>query len=102
MPNYSFVCKGCDHKFEIFLPIKDRENPTKEKCPSCKKKKIVRDWEDYANGNGGVAVDMTLSPSKVCGSAWKEVVDRIKTSGHVPKRYHEKLDRSSDFRNGSA
>jgi hypothetical protein len=42
-----------------------------------------------------------MSPAKVNGSAWKEVIDRIKTSGQVPKRFHERLDRSSDFRNGS-
>lgn len=100
MPNYAYVCEKCNHKFEATLLIKDRENPTKEPCPSCKKKKIIRDWSDYATGNGGIMMDTTLSPSKVCGSAWKEVCDRIKTSGQVPKRFHEKLDRSSDFRNG--
>lgn len=100
MPNYAYVCETCDHKFESTLAIKDRDNPIKEPCPCCKKKKIIRDWGDYATGNGGILMDATMSPSKVCGSAWKEVCDRIKTSGQVPKRFHEKLDRSSDFRNG--
>jgi putative FmdB family regulatory protein len=99
MPNYVFKCEKCDHKFELTLLIKDREIPLKKPCPKCKKKKIIRDWGDYASGNGGIMIDSTLSPAKVCGSAWKEVCDRIKNSGQVPKRYHEKLDRSSDFRN---
>jgi putative FmdB family regulatory protein len=100
MPNYAYVCEKCDHKFESSLLIKDRDNPTKEPCPKCKKKKVIRDWSDYGTGNGGIMMDATLSPAKVNGSAWKEVIDRIKTSGQVPKRFHEKLDRSSDFRNG--
>jgi hypothetical protein len=35
---------------------------------------------------------MALTPTKVCGSAWNEVVDRIKNNGMVPKRYHDRLD----------
>jgi len=35
-----------------------------------------------------------LTPSKVNGSEWKEVIDKIKGSGQVPKRFHERLDNS--------
>jgi putative FmdB family regulatory protein len=91
MPNYSFNCEACDHKFELFLKMSECENPLKEKCPKCKKKKVVRDWADQTNS---IAIDTTLTPSKVNGSAWKEVIDKIKNSGHVPKRYHDKLENS--------
>jgi putative FmdB family regulatory protein len=89
MPNYSFECEGCSHKFEVFLKMSENDNPTKEKCPSCGKKKVKKDWSDQRNAIG---MDMTLTPTKVNGSAWKDVVDRIKGSGHVPKRYHDRLD----------
>jgi putative FmdB family regulatory protein len=89
MPNYSFKCDGCDHKFEIFLKMSESDKPLKEKCPNCKKKKIKKNW---AEQNNIIGFDTTLTPSKVTGSAWKEVVDKIKNSGQVPKRYHERLD----------
>jgi putative FmdB family regulatory protein len=91
MPNYAFKCDGCDHKFETFLKMSESDNPLKEKCPSCGKKKIVKDWSDQKNS---IAMDVTLTPGKVNGSAWKEVIDKIKNSGHVPKRYHDRLDQS--------
>lgn len=91
MPNYSFVCESCDHKFEVFLKMSECNDPLKEKCPSCKKKKIVKDWSKQKNS---IAMDTTLTPSKVNGSAWNDVIDKIKGSGQVPKRFHEKLDNS--------
>ena len=78
--------------------MKDHDKPMKKPCPKCKKKKIEKNWSLQANA---VAVDATMSPTKVMGGAWKEVMDRIKTNGQVPKRFHERLDRSTDFRNGS-
>lgn len=91
MPNYSFCCNGCDHKFELFLKMSECDKPIKEKCPNCGKKKVKKDWGEQKNS---IAMDTTLTPTKVNGSAWNEVIHRIKTSGHVPKRYHEKLDNS--------
>jgi putative FmdB family regulatory protein len=91
MPNYSFKCDGCDHKFETFLKMSESDTPLKEKCPSCGKKKVKKDWSDQRNSIG---MDMTLTPAKVNGSAWKEVIDRIKNSGNVPKRFHDRLDNS--------
>jgi putative FmdB family regulatory protein len=89
MPNYSFKCESCDHKFDLFLKMSESDNPTKEKCPECNKKKIVKDWSEQRNSIG---YDMTLTPEKVHGSAWKDVVDKIKNSGSVPKRYHDRLE----------
>jgi putative FmdB family regulatory protein len=91
MPNYSFKCDGCDHKFETFLKMSESDIPLKQKCPSCGKKKVKKDWSDQRNSIG---MDMTLTPAKVNGSAWKEVIDRIKNSGNVPKRFHDRLDNS--------
>jgi hypothetical protein len=45
-------------------------------------------------------MDATLTPSKVVGSQFKEVIDKIKTSGQVPKRFHEKLDNSANLNAG--
>lgn len=97
MPNYSYICLNCDHTFEETLMMKDHDLPMKKPCPKCKKKKIEKNWSVQ---NNAVQMDTTLTPEKVTGGAWKEVIDKIKTSGQVPKRFHEKLDRSSDLRQG--
>ena len=97
MPNYAFKCEKCDHTFDEMLAYKDREEPTKKPCPSCKKKKIVRDWQA---SSPSLAMDTTLTPSKVVGSQFKEVIDKIKSSGQVPKRFHEKLDNSARMNAG--
>ena len=39
MPTYDYVCKNCDHKWELFQSMKD--NPIR-KCPSCSKLKAKR------------------------------------------------------------
>jgi len=91
MPNYAFKCESCDHRFETFLKMSESDNPLKEPCPECKKKKVVKDWGEQKNSIG---CDMTLNPTKVHGSAWKEVIDKIKGSGSVPKRYHDRLENS--------
>jgi len=95
MPNYSFKCDGCKHCFELFLKMSENDNPLKEKCPKCKKKKVRRDWDEQKNS---IAMDTTLSPTKVNGGAWKEVMDRVKSN--VPKRFHDKLDYSSTLKGG--
>ena len=39
MPTYDYVCKNCDHQWELFQSMKD--NPVR-KCPSCGKLKAKR------------------------------------------------------------
>jgi putative FmdB family regulatory protein len=95
MPNYSFKCEGCKHSFELFLKMSESDQPLKEKCPNCKKKKVIKDWSQQSNS---IAMDTTLTPTKVNGGAWKEVMDKLKAN--VPKRYHDKLDYSSKLNGG--
>ena len=95
MPNYSFKCESCDHSFETFLKIAERDNPIKEPCPSCKKKKITKNWSDQSNS---IAIDTTLTPTKVCGGAWNEVMDRVKKATPMHKR--EQVEQSRSFNAG--
>lgn len=99
MPNYSYICTSCDYIFEETHRMADHDVPMKKPCPKCNKKKVEKNWSVQ---NNAVQIDTTLSPAKVNGSAWKEVIDKIKSSGQVPKRFHERLDRSTDFKNGRA
>jgi len=101
MPGYDFICEKCDHNFEIFLPISDREKPLKEKCPSCGKTKcIVRNFAPR-DSNGkvavpGMSVDATLSPDKATHGHWSEWVRKVKKG--LPERYHGNLDRATEMR----
>lgn len=97
MPNYAFKCENCKHSFDENLFVNDRDKPTKKPCPKCKKKKILRDWGSETQSLG---MDTTLNPTKVVGSQFKEVIDKIKSNGQVPKRFHEKLDNSAKMNAG--
>ena len=39
MPTYDYVCRACDHAFELFQSMKDSP---KKKCPACGKLKLER------------------------------------------------------------
>jgi len=39
MPTYDYVCRGCEHAFELFQSMTE---PVKRKCPSCGKAKLER------------------------------------------------------------
>lgn len=88
MPNYDYGCKACNKVWEEFHSISNRDMPTEEPCPHCKKSgKVVREWLQAPTGG----VDATLGP----GKDFKDMVKKIKASGQVPKRFHENLDRAA-------
>ena len=39
MPTYDYVCRNCDHEFELFQSM---SAPVKRKCPECGKLKLER------------------------------------------------------------
>jgi hypothetical protein len=91
MPNYGFVCDKCDHSFDRLLSIADREQPLKEKCPSCGKKKGVR--RQYDSYSQTVSSDATLTPNKATGGKWNELMGRMKKG--LSKRHHKNLDQAT-------
>ena len=91
MPNYAFKCENCDHCFDEMLNLSDRDIPLKKPCPQCNKKKVFRNW---GASKPILMADATLTPTTATGSQFKDVIDRIKSNGQVPKRFHEKLDNS--------
>ena len=95
MPIYSFVCEGCDHKFDESLPMSENDKPIKCPCPNCKKKKVVKDWAEYKTS---IACDVTLTPTKIHGSAWNKVMAKVKKS--APRHMHDKLENSRTMNGG--
>jgi len=39
MPTYDYICRACEHQFELFQSMND---PVKRKCPKCGKPKLER------------------------------------------------------------
>lgn len=74
MPNYAYECKLCGYTFEEQLLMKDRTNPTKDKCPNC--------------GEYGVSlsisvpniIDPYLVSTKKVPNGFKEVLSNIKNN----------------------
>ena len=87
MPTYEYHCTSCGYRFDEFLKMKDRGKPEKKACPECGEKKIKQGF--FTPPVGGT--DATLKPS----SDFTEIINNMKHGGHVPKRYHENLDRST-------
>lgn len=73
MPFYDYMCQACDHRFEVFLPMKDRSKPCKSACPNCKKRKV----KQYIPSAPPVIDPVRLGVRKV-DSGFKEVVSKIK------------------------
>ena len=42
MALYEYVCEDCGYTFDEFLPMEDRDNPTKEPCPECKTGTVIK------------------------------------------------------------
>lgn len=90
MPNYGFICDNCEHTFDEILSISDRETPLKNPCPSCKKKKIRRQYDSFSQS---LASDSTLNANKATGGQWNELMGRMKKG--LAKRHHKNLDIAS-------
>lgn len=39
MPTYEYICRACEHEFEVFQSMND---PAKRKCPECGKSTLER------------------------------------------------------------
>jgi putative FmdB family regulatory protein len=90
MPNYGFVCEGCNHNFDILLPISERDKPLSNPCPSCGGGKIVK---DFGSMRQSLSSDSLYNANKATGGQWNELMSRMKN--RIPKRYHENLDSAS-------
>jgi len=91
MPMYGFICNKCNHSFEQFASINEREIPLSEPCPNCKKKKgIQRSFDGFSQAVGS---DANLTPNKATGGQWNELMGRMKKG--VAKRHHKNLDQAS-------
>ena len=91
MPTYDYRCNACEHAFEVFHLMSEDNPPAKKPCPECGKKKVTKSVSKPA----GLGADTNLTPDKVTGGDWSEMMGRIKKN--LPKRFHKKLDKSTSM-----
>ncbi len=42
MPLYDYKCTACEHVWDDFQTVANRNKPTKKPCPKCGKKKVIK------------------------------------------------------------
>ena len=94
MPTYNYECNKCEHLWEQYMTIADREKPTQEPCPKCKKAGgVCKSWK---NCTPAVESDMMLTPDKATGGQWSELMNKMKAG--APPRLRHYYDRSNNVR----
>jgi len=92
MPSYNYECDKCKKLWDDIRSIAERDKPTKEPCPYCKKKGGVRkSWEGCTPGLGA---DHTLTPDKATGGRWSELMSKIKRG--QPKSMRSRWDKGNN------
>ncbi len=74
MPNYDYRCKECEHTFEEFLRMADRNKPCRKPCPKCGKTKCI---EQYLPSSPALCDPVRIGVRKP-DSGFKEVISKIK------------------------
>jgi putative FmdB family regulatory protein len=69
MPLYDYSCSKCEHKFDKFLSISNRDTPLTEPCPACNELSVVRD----VNGVGLVQWETNVKPDNTFTDILKQV-----------------------------
>jgi putative FmdB family regulatory protein len=89
MPSYDYRCESCEKIWDDYKTVSTRDAPCKEKCPHCKKKKVVRHIGEFPS----TATDSTLTADKKTGGQWNDLMHKMKS--YTPGRFHDKLDKAS-------
>jgi putative FmdB family regulatory protein len=71
MPLYDYKCSECNHGFEQFQKVNDRNKPTKKCCPKCKKKKV-----ELVIGAPAICDAVTIGVKKH-DKGWHEVLSKV-------------------------
>jgi putative FmdB family regulatory protein len=93
MPIYEYKCNECEHTFDDYLSVSDRDKPLKQPCPECGVKAVSKLVSATTMG-----VDMNCTPDKKTGGDWSRLMDKMKRG--TPKRYHQGIDRSTNRSGG--
>lgn len=89
MPMYEYKCEVCEHVFEEYLSMSQRDNPLEKPCPNCLTKESVKKLVSVST----MGVDMKMGVP-----GWFQ--DKLAGIKDItPKRFHDSLDKAGN-RNG--
>lgn len=77
MPTYDYVCRACDHRWELYQSIK--ANPVR-KCPACGKLKAKR---EIGTGAGVIFKGSGFYQTDYRSSAYKKAAEADKKSAET-------------------
>ena len=102
MPTYDYVCKSCDHKWELFQSIKAN---AKRKCPECGKLKAKRVIGPGAGiifkASGFYQTDYRSSAYKKAAAADKSAQKKSQESSESKSSSTTKSESKSDSKSKS-
>ena len=88
MPTYEYECRECNHQFESFQWVENRNLPTKEACPECGAKKVKQGF--FTAPSMGIDDNHRIDkPHNVGG--FKETIQKICESPAVKRTKYEKI-----------
>ena len=97
MPTYDYQCDACSHEFELFQGINE---PTKKKCPACKKMKLRRLFGTGAalmfKGSGFYETDYRSESYKKGAAADKKSKSESASEGKSDAKSSTKSEGKSD------
>lgn len=82
MPIYDYKCNKCENVFEALVKMADAEQPTKDPCPECGKKAVVRYYIKATPLHSGEGIGSTVVPD-----GFKDVLKNIRK-----KNIHSRID----------
>ena len=85
MPTYDYQCDACNHVFDLFETIANRDQPCSAPCPACNKSDVRRGFITAPTAG----VDFNVTADSVA-PGFNEVMDRMRTL--VPKKDQWVLD----------
>ena len=78
--------------WEEIHPMSDRDTPTKLPCPHCKAEECVS--KSWKNCTPSLGADWNLTPNKVSGGRWNELMSKIKAG--MPENARKRFDKGNN------
>ena len=65
MPLYEYICKNCDHRFEVLQRM--GEGASDLSCPKCGEKQAKKQFSTFASSSHGTASAAGFNAGAGCG-----------------------------------
>jgi putative FmdB family regulatory protein len=65
MPLYEYICKNCDHQFEVLQRM--GEGASDLSCPKCGEKKVEKQFSTFAAAGPSASTSASFGAGAGCG-----------------------------------